>query len=52
MYLEGIKVEKEYIRIKEALEENRKRIINENKNKAIEKLKRKIYGRTKNRKTT
>lgn len=41
-------MEKEYRRIKEALEENRKRIIEENKNKSIEKLKRGIYGRTKN----
>ncbi|MPM95956.1 hypothetical protein SDC9_143112 [bioreactor metagenome] len=41
-------MEKEYRRIKEALEENRKRIIEQNKNKTIEKLKRGIYGRTKN----
>lgn len=45
-------MEKEYKRIKDSLEENRKRIIESNKNKAIEKLKRGIYGRTKNRKTT
>ncbi|MDC4239650.1 hypothetical protein NE398_05670 [Clostridium tertium] len=39
-------------RIKDSLEENRKRIIELNKNRTIENLKRGIYGRTKNRKTT
>lgn len=41
-------MEKENRRIKEALEENRKRIIEENKNRTIEKLKRGIYGRKQN----
>lgn len=41
-----------YTKTKEALEENRKRIIESNKSRTIEKLKRGIYGRTKNRKTT
>lgn len=45
-------MEKEYTRIKENLEENRKKIIESNKIRTIENLKRGIYGRTKNRKTT
>lgn len=46
-------MEKEYKRIKDSLEENRKRIIELNKNKAIERIKRRwINGGTKNRKTT
>ena len=45
-------MEKEYKRIKDSLEENRKQIIDLNKSRTIENLKRGIYGRAKNRKTT